>query len=177
LHAVATFRALLTTTCLAAAELTRAGTPPITVAIAVTSGPTQLNARDATSHFHVVLQNTSDVPQRLWQEWNSWGYYSLSFELTDVAGKQWIVAKRRDMRWSRNSPTYETIEPGRQLIVDVYFGDAAQWEGFPLQKGRQPIVQMRAIYEVLESPESKSYGAWVGRVESSPVEVRFARWQ
>jgi hypothetical protein len=125
----------------------------------------------------VVVKNTSSLPQRIWQEWNSWGYYCLSFELTDATGKRWIAAKRRDVGWSRNFPRSLTIDPGGIVVIDVPFGDDGPWEGFPLKKGQQATVKIHAIYEVPESPESTELSVWVGRVESNPVEVTFVRWK
>ena len=39
-----------------------------------------------SQHFHVVVTNVSDESVRLWREWCSWGYFNLSFRVTDEEG-------------------------------------------------------------------------------------------
>src|SRR5689334_5393430 len=66
---------------------------------------------DRRAHFHVILTNRSHQPQRIWTEGCSWGYYALSFELTDSAGKTWTVTKPLGKPWTINRPTFVIVEP------------------------------------------------------------------
>jgi len=129
---------------------------------------------DQKSHFHLLLTNKSNRPQRVWQDSNSWGYRSISFELTDASGKKWRVARKNTV-FTRNIPSYHTIASGDTLVTDVYFGDLDLWDGFPLQKGQSTTVRMRAVLDVPESPESAQFGVWTGRVESTEIEATFVR--
>jgi hypothetical protein len=80
------------------------------------------------------------------------------------------------MRWSRNFSSFETIQSGGLFVIDVYFGDDRFWEGFPLEKGRLKDVQMKAVFEIRDSPEAKEHKVWIGRVESESIKVTFVRW-
>jgi hypothetical protein len=128
----------------------------------------------AKSHFHVLLTNRSDRSQRVWEGWNSWGYYSLSFEITDSAGKTWHVG-RKPTAFTKNYASYWTLASGDTLVTDIYFGDPSEWDGFPLRKGEENTVRMRAVFEVAQSPESAKYAVWTGRIESNEVEATFVR--
>jgi len=177
LSGIASLRTLLLAVFLSGGVQAQAADPPFVVSIPTTSKTSQLAFRDASSHFHVVLQNRSTSPQRAWEWWSSWGWPTLSFELSDASGKHWIANRRKDMAWSRNSPIFLTIEPGNLAVIDVYFGDAKIWEGFPLVKGQYQEVQMKAIFEVRETPESKERQVWTGRIESEPISVTFVKWR
>ena len=66
----------------------------VSIAIPERNGKRVLEYSSRNPHFHVVVTNTSDKPQRLWREWCSWGYYCLYFELSDGKGRKWMPRKR-----------------------------------------------------------------------------------
>src|SRR5215475_3831929 len=76
--------------------------------------------------FHVIITNTSHKPQRIWQEWCSWGYHALSFQLTDESGRTW-TARKKLRAWSRNYPDYWTSGPQGSLVLDVALFDSDIW--------------------------------------------------
>ena len=177
MQSIAIVRVLLIGLGLALCAQVRAGEPPFSLSIQIQGEHGQLAVRDTSSHFHVVLLNTSSDPQRVWEWWNSWGWPTLSFELTDAAGKHWVAGRLKQMAWGRNFPSFDTIGTGEPFVIDVFFGDRRIWEGFPLEKkGELTKVQMRAVFEVPQSAESKEHKVWSGRVESNQVEVTFVRW-
>ena len=110
---------------------------PISVSVAVPAhnGERRIVYGNRTTHIHVIVSNTSDKPQRIWQEWWSWGYYGLTFEFTDAAGKKGI-AKKQLTGWRRNFPSWHTVEPQESLVLDVHFGDSDTREGFPCPENR-----------------------------------------
>ena len=158
-----------------AAPVVRASDSVLSIQIAVAPENGRLAYMNDSSHFHVVLNNASAAPLRIWEDWNSWGYFALSFEISDDTGKHWTAAKRKEIDFTRNFPSFETIAPANSSVIDVYFGDGKTWDGFPLRKGQEKTVHMRAIFEIVESPESKSSAVWVGRVVSNAVQVTFVK--
>src|SRR5262249_55914435 len=113
----------------------QAPVPPISVAIAVPAssaydGSRVVRTGQKDAHFHVVLTNVSNQPQRIWREDCSWGYSALSFEFKDESGKA-FVAERKPRGWRANMPVYWTLAPHEPLVLDVYLTDAAVWNGFP----------------------------------------------
>jgi len=113
-------------------------------------------------HFHVMITNTSDQPQRIWQEWCSWGYFALAFELTDQSGQKWIVRKE-PREWSKNYPDFWTIESQEQLVLDVEFGKTGLWDGLPPSHG---TFTMRAIFEIRPDEFLMKHSVWTGRIVS-----------
>ncbi|HKH48724.1 MAG TPA: hypothetical protein VKM72_29005 [Thermoanaerobaculia bacterium] len=136
--------------------------------------PRRVSYMDSTSHFHVLLQNRSDHEKRIWEDWNSWGYFNLSFEVIDSSGKKWVV-KKRDTGFTRNFPSFLAILPGQTHVFDVYFGDDREWEGFPLRRGAEQTVHIRALYDVSETAESKTNEVWAGHLKSESIQVTFVR--
>lgn len=129
-----------------------------------------LEYRNAESHFAVVLRNTSDQPQRVWREWCSWGYFLLSFVVTDLAGK--AVAVRRPARvWTKNFPDFEEILPGESLVRDIYFGNDA-WESFPRsEKADGNPFKLQAVFSSPADDQSKEHNVWSGKVVSPTLDI------
>jgi hypothetical protein len=150
---------------------------PLTISIASFdhAGVGRIEYRDVNSHFHVVLSNLSDKPIKLWTETNSWGYYALSFEMSDNSGRKW-VAKKEPATFTRNIPSLLEIPSRGTHVIGVYFAIPRRWEGFPVPENGVEPVTIRAVFEVLPTPESDQLRAWVGRIVSESRDVEFAKW-
>ncbi len=122
--------------------------------------------------FHVILTNSSEKPKRIWKEWCSWGYFVLSFELTDENGKTW-TAKKKGRAWTKNYPDYWTVAPHESLVLDVEFADADVWDGFSRPRSSSHRLKMRAIFEIEPDKESEEYSVWTGRAISKLEEYVF----
>jgi len=151
---------------------------PIAVSIAVPHHGTERVVGSGSygrdPHFHVIVSNLSDRPQRIWREWCSWGYYALSFELSDENGKTWTV-KKKPRDWTMNNPDYWTVEPHECLVLDVHFADTNIWEGFPRPSGVSQAFTMRAVFEIRPDKESHESAAWTGRAVSKADQYVFYR--
>ena len=151
---------------------------PISVAISVpassaTNGSRMIRSGDADAHFHVVVTNVSERPQRLWRDDCSCGYAALSFEFTDDTGKTW-TAEKKPRGWRANEPFYWILEPHENLVFDVQFTSASTWNGFPdVQPHMRKVVSMRAIFEIQPDDESRRQGVWTGHVQSQSGKYTF----
>lgn len=147
---------------------------PIAVSIAVPQRGTErvLEYHGESRHFHVIISNTSDKPQRIWREWCSWGYYGLSFEFTDATGKT-RTAKKKPKRWVKNYPDFWTVAAHENLVLDVQFSDTDIWEGFPRPKGVSEAFTMRAVFEFQPDDQSQKNSVWTGRVVSKAEKYMF----
>jgi hypothetical protein len=148
----------------------------LSVSVALSDPARRVAYRQTGDHFHVILSNAAPRAQRVFQDWNSWGYYSLSFELEDMSGRRW-VAKKKQVPFSKNFPSVWEILPGNNLVIDVYWGDEDTWQGFPPFGTESRKVKIRAIFEVKPDPETKRYDVWTGRIVSSAQEVEFSKWK
>ena len=161
--------------------------PPLTVAIAVPARglreagkPVYRSIRlvNEKSHFHVVVTNTSGKPQRLWETWNSWGYYNLRFEVADQKGKVLYEIKKKPRAWTVNFPSWIELAAGEQFVMDVYF-DRESWK-MPFlkqkKKGAFPL-RMRAIFENKADEETKEHKIWTGRIASPLRNYSVGYWR
>lgn len=152
--------------------------PPFTIAIAprVSYGDagTIEMARKSTRDFYVVLTNVSQSNQSSWEYWNSWGYQTISFELTAADGKKSIVSKRAQ-GFTKNYPSTFLVKPGEHEVFAVRFDE--QWETKPVlaKKNEMPIT-LKAIYEVPPTTESGENKVWTGRVESHSYKLTLQQW-
>jgi hypothetical protein len=132
-------------------------------------------AFDRYSHFHVILINTSAKPQQIVTDDNSWGDHALSFEITDRSDEK-SVAQRVHSLYTKNVLHWRILQPQESLVLDVFFADLGQWQGFPhpARYGDSETVTMRAVFEfnpVVRKPLPD--GVWTGRVFSKPEQYVF----
>jgi hypothetical protein len=147
----------------------------LSVSIELSGRAGRVEYRQPKDHFHVILSNTSPTAQRVFQDWNSWGYYSLSFEVEGSDGKRWIAKKTRTA-FTRNFPSSWEIPPGGNLVIDVYWGDESTWEGFPPFGTEGRALSLRAVFEIKPDSETKQHQVWTGRIVSATQEAMFSKW-
>jgi hypothetical protein len=125
-------------------------------------------------HFHVLVTNTSDRPQRIYQEWCSWGYYALWFELSDAKGNTW-TARKTETVWFKNWPAVWTIPAHECLVLDVQFADRNLWKGFPEAGWPSQTFTMRAVFQIFPDHYSRPGAVWSGRIVSKADKYVFRR--
>jgi hypothetical protein len=130
-----------------------------------------------TENFYVLLTNTSDSSIKIWQDWNSWGYFGLSFEITYQDGTKEIM-EQNAMGWNKNFPSYDVLAPLGHHIFEVNFNDTTfrsairpindgyRWKTTLRKKEAPTICKLKAIYKIGEDEMSKMDGVWTGKVES-----------
>lgn len=126
-------------------------------------------------HFHVILHNNSNLSLKIPKESCSEGYYALRFEVADDSGKTWNVRKA-DREWSWNALEVWLLEPGENLVLDVYYHDANLWPNFPRlyegdDKPFRGLKPKKFVLRAIFSPPGKDRGAWTGSAASKPETV------
>jgi hypothetical protein len=124
--------------------------------------------------FHVVLSNVSGQPQTVWEDWNSWGYQAISFELTTADKRNYVLSKRQQA-FTVNFPSTLVIEPGEHEVYVIHLDE--WWETHTsLPKTAELPITLKAIYEVSPTPESGQYKVWTGRIESHLYNFTLRQW-
>ena len=83
---------------------------------------------DLRSHLHfVLLSKRSGID--VYEDWNSWGYFTRSFSATDAQSRHFEIT-RRPRGWDRNFPSVTTLNSGQFLITDIYLCDGS-WRVSP----------------------------------------------
>jgi hypothetical protein len=137
-------------------------------------GRPAIELRRSSEHFYVVVTNVSGEPIRLWKEWCSWGYFNLSFQVTDDAGRS-VEVRKQNRDWTKNYPDMMIIPTGEHHVREINF-DPTTWENPPMtEAGRSRSVRLRAIYGIQANTETKEHGVWTGQV-SSP-EASYELWR
>jgi hypothetical protein len=123
--------------------------------------------------FHVLLTNVSPKPVRLWQEWCSWGYYSLEVELVEENGTRHLL-KKKPTSFYTNFPDDVLLEPGGSSVWDVDLQRSDVWQDlswFP--KDKRVDGKLRVIFSVPEPNTeldrvigASEVGVWTGQVIS-----------
>lgn len=117
--------------------------------------------------FHVLLYNPTDKPLRLFQEWNSWGYFGLSFDITYPDGR--VVHSEKEPRgWDKNFPSTLTVAPYGCYVFEVTF-DPTIWTNSLLLEKSGPhgrACRLQAIYSIASGPDALEEGAWTGTIRS-----------
>lgn len=109
---------------------------------------------------------------KVFQEWNSWGYFARSFWCTDVdnASKSYTIS-RREHAWDKNAPSTQALKRGELLTTNVNFMDGT-WAVSPRLPPRpQTHLRLTPRYEILEDSSARETGAWVGKITGPPVDI------
>jgi hypothetical protein len=131
--------------------------------------------------FYVVLTNNSAQNQPVYEYLNSWGFQTISFELTTAEGKKYVIAKRVHA-FDMNLPTTFLIKPGQQQVFAIRLDD--EWETIPAHQWKDEMhVTLKAIYEVSNYgtvgddvlPRSVKEKVWKGRIESPSYAITLAQ--
>ncbi len=126
----------------------------------------------------MVVTNTSANPQRLWETWNSWGYYNLRFEVADKDGNVISTIKKKPRAWTRNFPSWVELAPGEHLVLDVDF-DRERWV-LPFSKEKrqgQFSLSMRAVFEIAADKETGVHKVWTGKISSPLRPYQVSYWR
>ncbi len=144
--------------------------PPLTIAIAVPARGSRNDPESRVidlvmeeSHFNVVITNTSDRPQRLFETSNSWGFRNLRFEVVDPDnGKLLFEITKIDRTWRANAPASFKLAPGEHFVMDVHFD--RDWNLPFLNEARRGNFRFRmpVVYE----NSSNENGEWTGKIVS-----------
>ena len=153
-------------------------TPELSIQIVPTSASTKVGKWIEIwwleNRFHVVITNTSDQRLGVWEQWCSWGWSTLSFELVTGSGEQ-VLVNRAPGEWSKNFPDSFMLEPGEHFVLPVNLFDGT-WEsaGRPLDPDQWPASgTLIAVYTTLADQYTKQHGVWVGRVSSRAATFTF----
>jgi len=121
--------------------------------------------------FHVLVTNNSDAPVRLWKDWTSWGYATLSF-LMQTDDKTIAFVRPVIKRIDGDFPDFWALNPGDKLILEVDMS-TGQWRGMPDLYGESLPCLLQAVLEIKQDFLTDELGIWTGRIQSNPAPVIF----
>ncbi|MFT5906080.1 MAG: hypothetical protein ACI9E1_001685 [Cryomorphaceae bacterium] len=168
------------TTLLICIYSSQAADKPFSIAIVPSShrseGGPQISWSDGSKEsFYVVLTNKTDKEQRVFETWNSWGYYALSFEITLPSGEK-ARAKKKPVFFTINFPSTFIVPPKGYFVFEITLDK--DWIGKPdFWKDGQTQVKIKAIYELSVRKRLKERGVWIVRIESKELAVKINHWK
>ena len=129
------------------------------------------------SHFHVVITNNSNRAVRLFEEWNSWGYYCLSFDLLDKNGKLIGSVEKGPAQWSRNGASYLNLRPRECHVIDVRWDTKWLMPIKPFPKSQGPTeYKLVARFSIAEDDATRRNNVWTGTIETKPQDILLGYW-
>jgi hypothetical protein len=142
------------------------------------SAPYRQLTTDPRSHLHFVLLSKRDG-SNIFEDWNSWGYFTRSFTATDSQSRHFEITRRPAVEWTRNFPSVTHLNNGQFLITDIYLCGGS-WRVSP----KMPISSRQKLTVVGLFKQQRDEGddrllifgnPWIGSIESSPVELTLSR--
>jgi hypothetical protein len=116
---------------------------------------------DNKGQIDVVIQNCGDRDVRLYDSWNSWGYYNISIAWTDSDGNRGTI-RPVAREWDKNVPSSTTVPAGEVIVRSVSI-DPKKWQGWPK-------LRMDLRLKLVVTYESQKQGTgWTGKVISREV--------
>jgi len=131
------------------------------------------------SHLHFLLFSEQDG-LKVYEDWNMWGYFARTFDLT-VSGTKNYQVTRRERVWDKNYPKAVTINRGGVLVTDIYLCDGT-WRVSPKLPVQEVSVRMVGRYTLRPrtgvSADPSWYlleDVWIGTINSAPVELSLSK--
>jgi hypothetical protein len=121
-------------------------------------------------NMHFLLFSGQDG-LKVYQEWNSWGYYARSFSAVDQDGpsKKYEI-QRRPGEWTKNTPSTHTLNRGEFLITDIDLCDGT-WSITPALPNAPAKLVITPHFEIGAREDAVTNGVWTGRIDGPPKEV------
>lgn len=122
----------------------------------------RINDNSSYTKAYILIHNNTDVVNYFYEDWCTYGYFSLSLELK--CNDSIYQLQRSRKIWYRNFHSYHTVRPGETLVIEnkiidsTYaanteeyrvFGDG--WVGFP---NFSDTVEIRVIYRLHDLNDS-----------------------
>jgi hypothetical protein len=153
-------------------------------AIAVTIPYDSYDGADHHDKFDVLITNVSNKPVRLWQEWNSWGYYCLQIEIVTRNGTRHLL-KKKPTGFTRNFPEFIELPTGQSVVWHVDL-NPTEWEDlswFP--KYMSVRAKIRAVFKIEKTGtgpgdafDTDHWGIWTGQAVSPSYDFTlYGPWQ
>ena len=115
---------------------------------------------------------------RLWEEWNSWGYFNLTFQLFDTNGTSISEIQKIPIAWTMNFPCYLELNPKQLHVIDVHLNPKT-WKVpiKPMGNGEGPNKYGLVVtYSVTKTGESDKHTVWTGTLKSRMIPVTLGYW-
>ena len=121
-------------------------------------------------HLHFLLfWQTSGV--KVYQDWNSWGYYARSFVARDAEGRAYELAAR-PTEFPMNYPSTHALNAGDFVITNVYLCDGSWYASPKLPSGQPATLSLTGRFRIPANEDAVKHGVWTGEIQSAtPVEV------
>jgi len=97
----------------------------------------------------VLIINHTDTVASFFEDWNSWGYFNISFQVTALNTTYVVSKKARD--WDKNFPSYKTLFPGDTLSVKYSFdygGCVSSSFNATIPQPRTTRIKIQAVYQL-----------------------------
>jgi uncharacterized membrane protein len=127
-----------------------------------------VSVNNKNSHIYFSLQNNSNKEVRLWEEWNSWGYYNILFII--ITNDSIYTVRKNESFWQKNAPTYFILKPDASKQFDINL-NSKDWQGLPAKNIKNAVIQVS--YEIPQDEYTREKGVWTGKVtgEIKNIEV------
>ncbi len=130
------------------------------------------------SEFHVLLENHSDQPIRLWDQWCPRAHGTLSFQVQDEDGNSWMMRPIADVVSMDGPIETFSIAPGGKLKWGFNLSRQAYqrdqlWGRVP-EANTGKTFTLEAIFEIQPSETTEEHRVWTGRI-NQPVDHRQIR--
>ena len=120
-------------------------------------------------HLHFLLFS-NQAGLRVYEDWNSWGYFAPSFKAEDGNCKTYDIT-RRERDWDKNFASTAELNKGDFLIIDTYLCDET-WRVKPKLPAASTLTLQVVGRFVMEADKKRPIsGLWTGQAESTPLGI------
>lgn len=121
-----------------------------------------INDCSSSKKVSVTIHNRTDTTNYFYEDWNSYGYYNITFQVKVKDSIYEVIRPRK--WWYRNYPSYYVVNPNESLVFNYSLIDTScaarlfeerifenGWIGFP---PFSDTVEIRAVYQLCDLTDS-----------------------
>jgi len=113
-------------------------------------------------NVNVLIINHTDTVTSFFEDWNSWGYFNISFQIR--SGDTTYTVYKKDRDWDKNFPSFKTLFPGdtmqMKFSLNINDCDSSPFNGKIQVNSKRPET-IKAAYklnrEVLRSADLQGF--------------------
>ena len=103
-------------------------------------------------NLRVLIINHTDTVASFFEDWNSWGYFNLSFQVTTT--NLTYTLHKRDRDWPKNFPSFKTLFPGDTISftysLEYDYCTSSQFAG-TISRTNNQATKIKVVYQLLKT--------------------------
>ena len=129
----------------------------------------ELSLKVNKDNLEVTISNNAQKAVRVWELHNSWGWFTIYFNVTSQQSNSTYIISRKEREWTKDGPTFFEIPSGQSFTAIINLNDGWWQSNKEIKTIKNDVIYIGSVLEVSLTPEAGQYGVFTGKAESSKI--------